>query len=240
MRTIACCQPHYVPWIGYFEMVDRVDEFWLLDDVDFVKREWKNRNRIRKDRTDTETKWLTVPIERASQRGTHIREARIANDFDWRTRHLDALAETYRRTPFVDDVLNLMERGLSRDLETLGDLNATLLTDLCDHLGITTPLLRTSTLGARGRKTDKLVAVCRTVGADAYLANNGSAGYLEPERFQDAGVHCSYQDYEHPRYEQVSGTQVLPFLSHLSVLDLIANQGPASLEVLRRGGRVVT
>ena len=79
-HQVAICQPHYIPWIGYFEMIDRVDEFTFLDDVDFIKREWKNRNRIRRDRTSSETKWLSVPIERASQRGTHISDAQLARE----------------------------------------------------------------------------------------------------------------------------------------------------------------
>ena len=238
MKQIACCQPHYIPWIGYFEMIDRVDEFWFLDDVDFIKREWKNRNRIRKDRTGAEVKWLTVPIERASQRGTHIAAAKLASDVDWRRRHLDAFRHVYRHAPFFTDALELLEAGFARTAATLGDLNVALLIDLCRYLGIETALGCTSSLGASGHKTEKLIGVCRAVGATGYLANNGSAGYLRLECFADERIACAFQDYEHPTYEQRSQGALLPFVSHLSVLDLIANQGADSLELLRQGGRV--
>ena len=235
MKRIACCQPHYIPWIGYFEMIDRVDEFWFFDDVDFIKREWKNRNRIRKERTSSETKWLSVPIERSSQRGTALHRARIAVGEPWRKRHMDAFRHVYRDAPHFTDARDLLRRGLERPAETLADLNVGLVEDIADYLGIETRLGRTSTLGVGGRKTERLVEVCRATAATSYLANNGSATYLEPERFAAASIELAYQDYAHPTYEQRSGEQPLPFLSHLSVLDLIANAGEASLAILREG-----
>lgn len=238
MKRVAILQPHYVPWIGYFEMVDRVDEFWCFDDVDFIKREWKNRNKIRDRAEGADTKWLTVPIARGCQRGTELRATRLADEPDWRRKHLDAVAEVYRRTPGFDDAYGILEAGLARPATTLADLNVGLLEDLCVYLGIRTPLRRTSTLGLTGVKTERLVAVCAAVGATAYLANNGSAAYLEPERFERAGIECSYQDYAHPTYRQASRGRELPFLSHLSILDLIANHGRDALAILRAGGRI--
>lgn len=233
-RRVAICQPHYVPWIGYFEMIDRVDTFVLLDDVDYIKREWKNRNRIRKEALGTETKWLSVPIERADQRDTPIARARIA-DTDWARKHLDGFFQVYRDTAHFDAAYTLLQTGLQRNAATLGELNVALIEDVCGALGIDTELRRSSDLDAGGRKTEKLLALCRATGAERYLANNGSATYLEPERFEAAGIECRYQDYEHPTYPQRSGKTELPFLSHLSVLDLIANHGPDALDILRSG-----
>ena len=235
MKTIAILQPHYLPWIGYFEMIDRVDEFWLFDDVDFIKREWKNRNRIRGTPDGTEAKWLTVGIERSSQRGTPIAEARLATETDWRQRHLDAFREVYRHAPHFERAASLLERGLAGQHATLGDLNAALLSDLCRALGIHTPLRRTSTLTVAGVKTERLVAVCRAVGATHYLANDRSADYLDLDLFTRAGIELEYQAYAHPEYPQRSRGADLPFLSHLSVLDLIANHGPSALEIIRSG-----
>lgn len=232
---IAVCQPHYVPWIGAFEMIDRVDVFWCFDDVQYVKREWKNRNRIRKRGDAAEPKWLSVPVQHACQRGTPILSTLIDETHDWRTEHLRAVRESYRRAPFGEDALGLLVDGLGHRDRLLGDLNVRLLGLVCCYLGITTPLERTSTLGVAGRKTDRLLAVCRAVGADEYLANNGSAGYLEVGRFADEHVTCRFQDYAHPRYEQRWDDRRLPFLSHLSILDLIANHGPGSLAILREG-----
>ena len=233
-RRVAICQPHYIPWIGYFEMIDRVDTFVFLDDVDFIKREWKNRNRIRKQALATETKWLSVPIEHADQRETPITRARIAGT-EWTRKHLDGFFQVYRDTEHFEASYTLLRTGLEGEPATLAELNVALIADICRYLGIETELRRSSELDVGGQKTEKLLALCAAAGATHYLANNGSATYLEPERFEAAGIECRYQDYEHPTYRQASGATELAFLSHLSVLDLIANHGPQALPILRSG-----
>lgn len=234
-HQVAICQPHYIPWIGYFEMIDRVDEFIFLDDVDVIQRDWKTRNRIRKERTSAETKWLSVPIAHECRRLTPIAEARIGGDGTWQKRHLDAFAMVYAETPFFGEAKALFEECLAVEAATLGDLNVHMVRRTCAHLGITTSTQRASETPTEGCKTDKLAALSEIAGATTYLANNGSAGYLEPERFTSSGIAVTFQDYEHPTYAQSSGKQSLPFLSHLSIFDLIANHGPNSLMILRQG-----
>jgi len=233
-KKVSICQPHYLPWIGYFEMIDRVELFVFLDDVDFIKREWKNRNKIRKDARSADTKWLSVPIEHTDQRGTWIRDARIA-DTPWRQQHMDGFRHVYRRTAHFADAFELLRSSLEGPQVTLGDLNVGSIATICEYLGITTALERSSTTGCEGKKTDKLLSLAKSVNATSYLANNGSAAYLDESRFLEAGIDCAYQDYQHPDYGQAHGGEELPFLSHLSILDLIANHGPDALEVLREG-----
>jgi hypothetical protein len=216
-------------------MIDRVDEFIFLDDVDVIQRDWKTRNRIRKERTAAETKWLSVPIAKDCHRGTPIAEARIGGDGTWRRRHVDAVTAVYSGAPHFGDALDLLRRGLDREALTLADLNVGMVGDTCEYLGIETPLRRASQTPTQGAKTLKLLALCQTRQAEAYLANNGSSGYLEAERFEEAGISVRFQDYEHPHYEQVCDALRLPYLSHLSVLDLIANHGHESLSLLRQG-----
>jgi hypothetical protein len=234
-HQVAICQPHYIPWIGYFEMIDRVDEFVFLDDVDVIQRDWKTRNKIRKERTGQDTKWLSVPIAHECRRLTPISEALIGGDGTWRKRHIDAFTMVYREAPYFLEAKNLLQGGLAREASTLADLNIGLIKDVCEYMGIETPTQRASNLPSAGKKTSKLLALCDQVKASAYLANNGSACYLEESLFQAAGIQLTYQDYEHPSYSQFSAEQGLSFLSHLTVLDLIANQGPHSLDILRQG-----
>ena len=234
-RHVAICQPHYLPWIGYFEMIDRVDLFVLFDDVDFIKREWKNRNRIRKDQTSTETRWLTVPVKRSCQRGTPIHQARLANDLEWSQTHLNAIQQVYRGTTHFAELYPWLEAQLRPPAQTLGELNCRLIVALCEFLGIHTSLVRSSELTNNGRKTDRLLSVLNAVNASHYLANNGSASYLEPQCFTDANIEWRYQDYTHPIYIQRSKNKEVPFLSHLSVIDLLMNHGPQSLEIIRKG-----
>ena len=232
---VAICQPHYIPWIGYFEMIDRVDEFIFLDDVDVIQRDWKTRNRIRKERESNETKWLSVPIVHECRRQTPISKARIGGDGTWQQRHLDAFSMVYAQTPHYDEAKTLFGECLEQPATTIGDLNVEMVQRTCAYLGIETPMRRASETPTDGCKTEKLATLCEFAKATAYLANNGSAGYLEPERFAASGLTLAFQDYEHPTYEQLNGKEALPFLSHLSILDLIANHGPASLAILRQG-----
>lgn len=233
--TCAICQPHYLPWIGYFEMIDRVDVFVLLDDVQFIKREWKNRNRIRKDPTGSDTKWLTVPITKECQRSL-LKDTRISNGHNWAAAHFESLRHTYRNTSFVSGHL----QRLSEIIETyrnssLADLNAALITHICHQLGITTRLIRSSELHVNGKREHKLLNICKTLGADVYLANSATGEYVQAEFFQKDGVDFVLQDYQHPEYEQTWKGKRLPFLSHLSIVDLLFNQGKQSLEIIRKG-----
>lgn len=234
MKTVSICQPHYIPWIGYFEMIDRVDLFVFLDDVDYIKREWKNRNKIRGDIKSTKTKWLSIPIEKDHQRHTPIHVARIA-DTPWRQKHLDSFQHVYRKTRHFDNAYGILREGLNEPAESLGQFNQALVIRIAEYLGITTTFTQSSTLQTQGKKTDRLISIAEAVDASAYIANNGSSDYLEVDAFHRNGIDCSYQDYEHPEYFQWHENQRLPFLSHLSVLDLIANHGPDSLGLLRQG-----
>ena len=110
-KSVAICQPHYLPWIGYFEMIDRVDSYVFLDDVQFIKREWKNRNKIRKSPDSLETKWLSVPIEKQSQ-NTSIMETKVSAHDDWKTNHLNAISNVYSKSPFFEEVFPRFEEFL--------------------------------------------------------------------------------------------------------------------------------
>ncbi|MBK20430.1 MAG: hypothetical protein CMM52_16490 [Rhodospirillaceae bacterium] len=234
-KVCAILQPHYLPWLGYFEMIDRVDLFVYLDDVQFIKREWKNRNKIRKTATATETKWLTVPIDRASQRGP-INEAKFSNAEDWVSKHLSAIRETYGKTPYYNDYGPKLENAL-RNFSTLSlaELNIGLLREICDWLGITTQVICSSELNVTGKREEKLRNICVEVGASKYLANNATATYVAPDYFQEMGIAFETQSYSHPKYVQSHRSEQLPFLEFLSIVDLLFNHGDESLSVIWRG-----
>lgn len=225
-KTCAIVQPHYLPWMGYFEMIDRVDVFVFLDDVQFIKREWKNRNRIRKTPDSAAAKWLSVPIRGEDQRAP-INQARIGGEHDWMSDHLRKIRDVYCRAPHFDAVFPALETKLekAREAETLAALNIELVVGLCDILGIETPVMRSSEIGADGKREEKLLAICKAIGADAYLANNATAGYVGSEYFESEGIEFQVQDYSHPTYPQTSDGHALPFLSHLSIVDLLFNTG---------------
>jgi hypothetical protein len=230
---IAIAQPTYLPWLGYFDLLDQVDKFVLLDTVQFEKQSWQQRNRIK---TPTGLLWLTVPVVfrgRLSQRivDVEIREA----DF-WRD-HLRAVELNYRRAPFfgryypaLSDFLRSASSGLR-----LAELTIGLLRWLAEELGIKTPIVRSSELAVEGKRTELLAEICNLSGATTYVSPLGSADYLLKDLpiLTGRGVEVVFQHYEHPSYRQLFP----PFQAHASTLDLLFNEGENALAIIRSGRR---
>jgi hypothetical protein len=225
----AVHQPQYLPWLGYFDKMDRAGLFIMLDTVQFKKNEWQNRNRIR---TSQGWQWLTVPV--LHDFGQKIQEVRIDSRGDWRRKHWEALRQNYRKAPFFGMLAPALERVYSRPRESLSALNVETCMVLREALGITTPVVMAGEYAACEDPSGRLVDLCRAAGADTYLAGAGGAGYMDMEVFARAGVRVVFQEYSHPVYRQVHGE----FVSHLSALDLLFNCGPESLGILRQGGRM--
>jgi hypothetical protein len=225
---VAIHQPHYLPWLGYFDKLDSSDIFILLDTVQFKKHEWQNRNRIR---TKDGWQWLTVPIvDRFPER---IGRVEINPRTNWPRKHCQALRLHYGGAPFWHPLGPELLALLEKPWERLCQLNVALLDILCRHLRIETRRLLASTLSAREDPTDRLIDLCRAVNATAYLAGQNGPAYMDTARFVRAGIDVHVQAYRHPEYPQ----RYAPFVSHLAVIDLLFNHGPKSLEVLRSGRR---
>jgi hypothetical protein len=212
--------------------MDQVDTFVLLDSVQFEKQSWQHRNRIK---TATGLQWLTVPVVYRGCFGQYINQVEI-RDPEFVRKHLRGIELSYRRAPYFDsyypelaEILNAQSRGL------LTDLNAGLLRWFCSILGIQTLVLRSSVLKVGGRRTELLVNICLELKANSYLSPPGSAVYLlsDLELFVNAGIEVEFHHYEHPEYSQLFP----PFCAYASALDLLFNQGPSSLEVIRSGRR---
>ncbi len=234
--SCAICQPHYIPWIGYFEMINRVDVFVFLDDVQFIKREWKNRNKIRKSATGADTKWLTIPMEKDSHRPL-IKDARISRELPWVENHSNSLKTVYKDAPFFDKYFNEIIRILNHcKQDSLANLNVNTIKYFCAQLGLTTKLILSSNIHAQGKREEKLLNICKNIGANHYLANNATGSYIEADYFLEQGIQFELQNYTHPQYEQKYKNTVLPFISHLSILDLLFNCGEESLNVIQGKG----
>ncbi|MGA8538893.1 MAG: WbqC family protein [Terriglobales bacterium] len=230
---IATMQPTYLPWIGYFDLLDQVDKFVLLDTVQFEDRSWQQRNRIK---TPTGLLWLTVPVVFRGRAGQHIVDVEIRVADFWR-KHLLAVELNYRRAPFFDryyPVLSEFLRSASSSLR-LAELTITLFRWLEEELGINTPVVRSSELGVHGKRTHLVAEVCSLSGATTHVSPLGSAIYLLDELpiLTDRGIDPVFQHYEHPIYRQLFP----PFQSHASILDLLFNEGENALAIIRSGRR---
>lgn len=223
---VAIHQPQYLPWLGYLDKLDSADVFILLDTVQFKKHEWQNRNRIR---TKEGWQWLTVPIiDRFPER---IDQVEINSRTDWRRKHSQALHQYYGKAPhwepFGPELLGLLEKPWTR----LAELNVAVIELICRYLAIRTSCLLASRLSAREEPTDRLIDLCQDVGGTEYLAGQAGPEYMDVSRFARAGIAVQVQHYQHPEYVQ----RYAPFVSHLSVIDLLLNCGPQSLGNLRSG-----
>jgi hypothetical protein len=235
----AIMQPTYLPWIGYFDLIDSVDTFVFLDDAQVLKRSWGVRNRILAGGAEA---FLTVPVVGHSQSEdcSFVNTAIDPGD-KWRRTHLSTIRHAYAKAPHFAEVFGELEALMAAGHATIGALNKAFITATAERIGIATQFLESSGLtGIDGRKDDRLLALCRRIGADTYLSAQGSAAYIEQDReggaFAGSGVMLRYHHFAHPVYPQRSEG----FTSHMSIVDLLMNCGyAAALEIIRAGRRAM-
>lgn len=227
---VAIHQPQYLPWLGYFDKMDQADVFVLLDNVQFKKNEWQNRNRIK---TARGWQWITVPV--LHHFPSPLMEIRINQDVPWERKHLQALATNYSRAPYFQKHKDFFVETYSQRWERLVDINMHVIRYMARALGINTPLVLASELPTVEDPTERLIIICRHLKAKAYLSGRDGARYMQTYRFAEEGIRLLFQDFHHPVYPQLYSD----FVPQLSAIDLLFNCGRASLEILRQGRRQV-
>jgi hypothetical protein len=230
---LGIMQPTYIPWVGYFDMIDQVDLFVLLDHVQFSKQSWQQRNQIK---TPKGLEWLTVPVEVKGKARQAILDVQIQSAH-FASKHVRSLEMHYRRAAHGAAVTAEFAHLLRREppWDRLVELNVALIRSICARLGITTPLVRSSTLSPQGKRTDALVSICEQLTGTHYLATLGSAMYLldDLHLFEARGLTVTFHHYVHPTYTQL----YRPFVPYASAIDLLCNEGPNALSVVRSGRR---
>ena len=224
---VSIHQPQYLPWLGYFDKIEQSDVFVFLNDVQFKKNEWQNRNKIK---TSDGWQWLSVPvIHRFTQK---ISEVEINNTVQWGRKHLNALVTHYSKAPFFKDYIDFFVQAYSQEWKYLADINVHVIKYLVEALGLTDKkLVLASELETREGSSERLIDICQKLGGDVYLSGKDGAKYMDVELFKQEGIQVLFQNYEHPRYDQLYGD----FEPLLSVIDLLFNCGPDSLSILKKG-----
>jgi len=224
-------QPQYIPWLGYFDKIDNSDCFVYLDIVQYKSREFQNRNKVR---TKDGWLWLTVPVVSKGADRQRVDEVLIDNSSDWMSVHWKTLQSCYNRAPcfnlyrdFFEDVY------VSKPWERLIDLNVHITAYVCEQLGIDTPVEYESKIGTSSQSTERIIELCQKLKSDTYLTGIGGRAYLDEAKFQEAGIKLIYQEFEHPIYQQLYCKTSDDFLSCLSILDLLFNEGPKSIDLIR-------
>lgn len=225
MTTLVVLQPSYLPWLGYFDQMQKADIFVWYDDVQFDKNGWRNRNRVKGPKG---AQWLTVPVLQSGRAEQPINEVEIDNRQPWRRKHLSSIAQWYSRAPFAAVMLPRLQEIVERPWERLADLDTALIDWLSGEFGIATERHRSSMLQIGGDRNGRLLNLCRYFGATRYLSGDSARDYLDVPAFEKCGIEVSWHGYRHPQYPQLHGD----FLPQLSALDLLLNVGPGSRAVL--------
>jgi hypothetical protein len=232
VTTVGCIQSSYIPWRGYFDIIRRSDIFVFHDDIQYTKQDWRNRNRIK---TAAGLIWLTIPVRKATTHGV-IDEVEIDNGQDWGRKHWRTIETSYRNAPFFSQHAGFFKDALTRRWNRLSELNVHVISNICETLGIRTPLIDSRSLGLSGRKTDRLIQICRASNATRYLSGPSARDYIEPDKFAAVGVEIEYMAYDYPPYPQQFG----PFTEGASIIDLLFNCGPTSIEfIVGQGAKTV-
>ncbi len=234
----AVMQPTFNPWMGYFDLMDQVETFVFLDDVQLSKQGWQTRNRIKTPQGEL---FLSIPLKRDVATSERlINTARIADHLDWRLKHLKTIAVAYRKAAFFDEIFPLVEQHYKNPCDLIAEFNITLIRNLSSLLGITTRIMLASEIpNISGRRDERVATICKAIGSNEYISPKGSAEYInsavEGGAFAISGIELYYHEYDHPQYPQLYN----PFISHLGILDLLFNVGTkAGLHWIRKGRKV--
>jgi hypothetical protein len=230
-RTLGVLQPGYLPWLGFFDQVQRSDIFIFYDDVQYDKNGWRNRNRVKS--IAGEPHWLTVPV-RVRTLGQRLLETEIDNRLAWPRKHMGTIRQFYAKAPHLNRYLpGLEELLLGKKWERLCDLDVAAIKLMCEWLGLKRDMMRSSELSIGGDRSERLLSLCLHVGADCYLSGNAAQEYLDVELFASHGIRVEWQNYQHPIYQQQHGD----FVPFLSALDLLFNCGDKSAKIIAEGTR---
>lgn len=218
-------QPVYLPWLGLFHKIALADKFVFFDEVQYLPKDWMNRNKIKTPSGDI---WLTVPVLRKGYREIKTNEIEINNSVDWQRKHLRSIFINYKKAPYFDKYASFFEEAYNRKWHYLAELNEYMLRWFLEELKIRVEFLKASDLNFHGTKSDLVLDMCKQLGADVYIFGSLGRDYAKVDDFTREGINIVFQDYKHPIYPQVYGN----FIPHLSIIDLLFNCGPSSYDII--------
>lgn len=213
---LAAHQPQYLAWPGYYHKMGSCDAWVYLDDVQFKKREFQNRNRIKSAQGEI---WLSVPVLTKGRREQRVRDVELDPTQAWAAEHMRSLELNYRKAPCFAEHEPFFRSLYGKVWTRLAPLCRELDGYLRERWGIRSTLHEESKIGTEGVSTQRLVSLCKRLKADSYLSGQGGKGYLDERTFEAAGIKLIYQDFRCPQYPQRFG----PFLPNLAAIDMLFN-----------------
>ena len=217
-KRLGIMQPYFMPYLGYFSLIKHTDMFILLDEVQFIRHGWIERNRILKQTGGWQ--YIGVPLKSHSQK-TIIKEIEINNNMPWKARLLDQIAH-YKKAPYYWRVRKLLEEALEGEIEDISHLNQKCLLTVCQYLGITTPIHVFSDMGLSiepVREADEwALSICKEIAGEiSYWNPPGGKTFFNVEKYHKNGIEIKFQQVEIKEYQQKGDT----FIPGLSILDVM-------------------
>ncbi len=222
MKKVAILQSNYIPWKGYFDIIAAVDEFILYDDMQYTRRDWRNRNYIK---TPQGLQWLTVPVQVKGKYHQKIRDTEI-NGTEWSTSHWKSIAQNYRKAKHFQEIATWLEPIYREESFThISQLNRRLIEAICKYLNIETKITNSWDYMVVEGKTERLASLCLQAEGTEYISGPSAKSYVDEKVFTDLGIELTWFDYsEYPEYPQLGED----FIHGVSILDLLFNCGQDS------------
>ncbi|CAG9169639.1 WbqC family protein [Cupriavidus pampae] len=220
MKSVAIVQSNYIPWKGYFDLIASVDEFILYDDMQYTRRDWRNRNQIK---TPQGVQWLTVPVQVKGRYDQKIRDTEIDGDADWARTHWRTLEQNYRRAAHFDEVAAwVAPLYCDNQYQLLSQLNRAFIEAICAYLGIRTKISNSWDYVLVDGKTERLADLCAQAGGTEYVSGPSARDYVDESVFEARNIQLSWFDYAgYAEYTQLWGD----FIHGVTILDLLFNCG---------------
>ena len=219
MTKVLITQSNYIPWKGYFDSINLVDIFIVYDDMQYTKRDWRNRNKLKSPQG---TSWLTIPITVKGKYLQKINET-IVSDENWAKKHWKTICQYYAKAPFFSDYkLRFEEIYLNCNTNNLSEINIRFIQTVNSILDISTKILRSSEFDLVDGKSERIIDLCKQLDGSDYFTGPAAKNYLDEQLFSDEGIQVHYFDYsDYPEYSQLYDG----FAPDVSILDLIFNEG---------------
>ncbi|PKL88778.1 MAG: hypothetical protein CVV23_08490 [Ignavibacteriae bacterium HGW-Ignavibacteriae-2] len=223
--TVAIHQPNFIPWIGFFYKIMKADVFVMLDDVQFTKNSFINRNKIKSQNGE---QWLTQPVKHSGKFGQQINKVEIINHTKSFSKIKSSIRTNYGKSEYFSEIFDIIDSNLDNE-SNLVKVNVNLIKTFCSYMGFDNKIVFSSSLSTVGDSTDRLISICKELKASNYLAGFGSKNYQESEKFSAEGIQCDIYNFIHPVYNQLWGE----FIYNLSIIDFLFNVGPNAQKYLK-------
>lgn len=226
---LSAHQPAYLPWLGYFHKIAISDVFVVLDEVQFEKNSFTNRNKIK---TSNGTTWLSLPMQMNGHMNKNVNDMEILNKFNWREKHWKSIYLNYKKSPYFNLYCDFLEDTYKREWNTLIELTEYMTEYFLEQLGIKTKILKQSDIKTEFKKQELIVELCKKLKADTFVFGKLGRNYADISYFEDNDINVYFQDYKHPVYEQVWNE----FIPNLAIIDLLFNASKDNvLDIIMNG-----